>query len=89
MGRAGVLEDLMGEAGVSGVPYRSIEGTGRFDSIEQWVTTEVRGWALSDSITEDQLADLIEAARDHLDGFETADGCLFGISAKVATWNHE
>jgi SAM-dependent methyltransferase len=89
MGKAGVLEALVGQAGVSDVSYRSIEGTGRFDSIDQWVTTEVRGWTLSDSISEEQLADLIEAARDHLGEFETADGCIFGMAARVATWNHK
>lgn len=89
MGETGVLEALLGEAGFRDVSYRSIEGTGRFDSIDQWVTTEVRGWTLGDSISEERLADLIEAARDHLGEFETADGCLFGMTAKVATWNDE
>jgi SAM-dependent methyltransferase len=88
MGTDGLLEALLGEAGVSEVSYRSIAGAGRFDSLDQWVTTEVRGWTLSDSIGEEQLADLIEAARDRLGGFETADGCEFGLTAKVATWRH-
>lgn len=86
MGKAGVLEALLEEAAIRDASYRSIEGTGRFDSIDQWVRTEVRGWTLSDSISEEQLAALIEAARDHLGEFETTDGCLFGMTAKVATW---
>lgn len=86
MGAAGVLEALFGDVKVDDVSYQSIEGTGRFDSIDQWVATEVRGWTLSDSISEEQLADLIDAARNRLGGFETADGCVFGMNAKVATW---
>jgi hypothetical protein len=68
------------------VSYQSIEGTGRFDSIDQWVTTEVRGWTLSDSVSDERLAALIEVARGRLGRFQTADGCIFGMTAKVATW---
>lgn len=89
MGKGGVLEALFGEAGVGEVSYGSIAGTGRFDSIDQWVTTEVRGWTLSDSVTEERLAGLIAVARDRLGRFQTVDGCVFGMTAKVATWQHE
>jgi SAM-dependent methyltransferase len=84
MGKA--LDALFGEAGVGDVSYRSVGGTGRFDSIEQWVTTEIRGWTLGDSISEEQLAGLIEAARHRLGRFESAGGCVFTMTAKVATW---
>lgn len=88
MGKPGVLEGFFGEAKVDDVSYQSIEGTGRFDSIGQWVTTEVRGWTLSSSVSDEQLAALIETARDRLRRFQTADGCLFGVTAKVASWKH-
>ena len=86
MGRPGVLEALFAEAKVADVSYRSIEGTGRFDSIDQWVTTEIRGWTLSGSVGEDQLAHLIDVARRRLGRFQGAEGCVFGMTAKVATW---
>jgi SAM-dependent methyltransferase len=86
MGTPGALESLFLEAEVEGVSYRSIDGTGRFDSIDQWVTTEVRGWTLSDSVSEEQLTELIEVAREKLDDFMTPDGCVFGMAARVATW---
>lgn len=86
MGEAGVLEALFDAAGIDTVSYQSIEGTGRFDSIDQWVTTEVRGWTLSDSVNDQRLAGLIEVARQALGRFETCDGCVFGMTAKVATW---
>lgn len=89
MGKPGVLEALFGDAEVGDVSYLSIEGSGRFDSIGQWVTTEVRGWTLSHSVSDERLAGLIEAARDRLGAFVTADGCVFGMTAKVATWKND
>jgi ubiquinone/menaquinone biosynthesis C-methylase UbiE len=89
MGEAGALEALFDAARVQDVSYQSIEGTGRFDSMDEWVTTEVRGWTLGDSISNERLGRLVEVARDRLGQFQTADGCVFGISAKVATWAHE
>ena len=86
MGRAGVLEGLFDAAGVGDVSCRSIQGTGRFDTIEQWVTTEVRGWTLSGSVSDERLAALVDVARDRLARFATADGCVFGMTARVATW---
>jgi SAM-dependent methyltransferase len=89
MGARGVLEALFSEAGIGAVSYRSVEGTGRFDSIEQWVTTEVRGWTLSASVSERRLAELIAVARHRLGRFGTGNGCVFGMTAKIATWQHE
>lgn len=86
MGEEGALEALFATAGLSGVSYSSIEGSGRFSSIDQWVTTEVRGWTLGDSISDQQLADLVSVARERLSRFDTSDGCVFGIAARVATW---
>jgi SAM-dependent methyltransferase len=86
MGSAGTLESLFAEAGVSGVRYTTIEGSGRFASIDEWVTTEVRGWTLGDAVSDEQLADLIEVAQDRLAQFATADGCVFGMAARLATW---
>ena len=86
MGRDGVLESLFEDADVKHVEFTSIEGTGRFDSISQWVTTEVRGWTLGDSVSDAQLADLTAKADDHLARFTTDDGVVFGMIAKVAIW---
>ena len=86
MGKEGVLEALFAEAGVSGVSYSSVAGSGRFASIDEWVTTEVRGWTLGDSVSDQQLADLVSVARDRLRRFATSDGCEFGIAARLATW---
>lgn len=86
MGEDGVLEGLFQSAGLSGVAYSTIEGTGRFTSIEQWVTTEVRGWTLGASVSDRQFADLVSVARSRLRRFATPEGCEFGMTAKIASW---
>lgn len=86
MGRRGVLEDIMEDAGVTGASISSLAGTGRFASIEEWVTTEVRGWTLGDSVSDEQLADLVTVANERLAPFATPDGVVFGMTAKVAAW---
>jgi SAM-dependent methyltransferase len=86
MGADGVLEGAFAEAGIGSVSYGSLEGSGRFESIEQWVTTEVRGWTLGDAITDRRLAGLVSVARERLARFATSDGCVFGMTARVANW---
>lgn len=86
MGAPGVLESIVERAGLTGVDYASIAGSGRFESVDQWVTTEVRGWTLGDSVTDEQLDDLLVVARDRLASFASSDGCVFGMTARVATW---
>ncbi len=86
MGKDGVLEASFESAGLTDVAYLRIQGTGRFASIDQWVTTEVRGWTLGDSVSDRQLADLVSVARSRLGRFVTPEGCEFGMTAKVASW---
>lgn len=86
MGTEGVLEALFTTAGLSGVSYSSIEGSGRFASVEEWVTTEVRGWTLGESVTDQQLTDLVSVAQERLGRFATSGECVFGMAAWVATW---
>lgn len=86
MGHGGVLEGILETAHLRNVEYQSIPGTGRFESIDQWVTTEVRGWTLSDSVTDEQLADLVAVAEQELDRFATDRGCEVGMKARIATW---
>jgi SAM-dependent methyltransferase len=86
MGAAGLLEEIVADAGVD-AEILAVAGTGRFDSIEQWVTTEVRGWTLGDDVSPEQLGELIGAAQQRLAPFERDDGCVFGMTARIATWS--
>ena len=85
MGAPGVLEEVCESAGV-GATFESITGTGRFASIDEWVTTEVRGWTLGESVSDDVLGRLVTTARDRLARFETDEGCVFQMTARVARW---
>ena len=82
----GDLEDLVTQAGISGATMTSIEGTGRFSSIAEWITTEVRGWTLGESVSDADLARLVEAGQEALGEFATDDGCVFKMTALVASW---
>lgn len=62
------------------------EGVARFDSVEAWVHTEVKGWTLADMIDDDQYRDLLEAAEIELKDFVGADGRVsFPAPALIAT----
>ncbi|MEQ6903440.1 methyltransferase domain-containing protein [Nocardioides sp. YIM 152588] len=64
---------------------RRLDGVARFDSIDAWVTTDVRAWTLRDLIDDEQLATLLDHARVRLAGFCDADGRVaFPAPALVA-----
>lgn len=62
------------------------EGVARFDSIEAWVHTDVRGWTLSDMIDDEQYAELLAAATAELAHFTDQKGRVrFPAPALFAT----
>lgn len=61
-------------------------GLARFDSLEAWVHTDVRGWTLADMIDDDQYAQLLAAAKGELADFVDDNGQVcFGAPALIAT----
>ncbi len=73
IGRPDDLRPVL-ERGLHDVAITRREGTARFDSIEAWVHTDIRGWTLSDMIDDDGHAALLAAARSELARFTDADG---------------
>lgn len=61
LGTEDELAALMGPI-LPGVAVTRLDGTARFDSIESWVRTDVRGWTLADMIDDDQYQQLLAAA---------------------------
>lgn len=53
-----------------------LDGTARFDSLEAWVHTDVRGWTLADMIDDDQYAELLAAATTDLAHLVGPDGSV-------------
>lgn len=72
MGDPEVLHDLLSTA-FTGVEVTQLGGTARFDSIEDWVHTDIRGWTLSD-MSDDDYARLLAAASTELDQYTDAAG---------------
>jgi SAM-dependent methyltransferase len=78
---AELLSPHLGDASV-----QRCEGWARFDSLDAWVRTDVRGWTLSDMIDDEQFELLLAAARTELDEFVTDDGSVrFPAPALVGT----
>ena len=53
-----------------------VNGTARFESIETWVHTDVRGWTLADMIDDNQYEQLLTAASTELQEFVDDDGAV-------------
>ncbi len=62
------------------------DGEARFESVEAWVHTEIRGWTLAEMIDDDQYDELLIAAEMELKEFVDADGRVrFPAPALIAT----
>ena len=62
------------------------DGVARFESIEAWVHTDVRGWTLADMIDDQQYSVLLEAAEAELGEFVDGSGQVsFAAPALIAT----
>lgn len=67
------------------VDVRRLEGTARFDSLDSWVHTDIRGWTLADSITDEEYDALQKAAERELAQFVGEDGTVqFAAPALLA-----
>lgn len=62
------------------------EGVARFESIDAWVHTDIRGWTLADRIDGDRYDTLLDAARRRLRPFTRPDGGVeFAATALIAS----
>lgn len=83
MADAGAMRALLVEH-LDDVEVSQVEGTARFESIDAWVHTDIRGWTLSD-MSEGDLEVLLDAARVDLAPFTDADGKVtFAAPALIA-----
>lgn len=76
-----VIDEILPNATIS-----HHQGLARFDSLEAWVHTDIRGWTLADMIDEDQYQQLLAAAKEELAHFVSDDGKVrFAAPALIAT----
>ena len=65
------------------------DGVARFDSIDAWLHTDIRGWTLADRIDDALYAKLLTEARRRMQRFTRPDGGVeFPSPALIATARH-
>lgn len=74
LGDPDLLKSLF-DAEFENVVVDLVDGTARFDSIEAWVHTDIRGWTLS-TMSDDDYERLLGAARTELARFVADDGVV-------------
>lgn len=74
IGDDAAMDDLLPHPGDHSIETRP--GTARFESIDAWLHTDVRGWTLADRVDDDQFDALLVAARERLAGFVGPDGAV-------------
>jgi hypothetical protein len=60
-------------------------GVARFETVQSWVHTEIRGWTLADSIDDHEFATLLDAAQQQLSDLVADNGVSFDVSALVVS----
>ncbi len=58
-------------------------GVARFESVQAWLHTEIRGWTLADSIDDEGFATLLDAAHAELADLVDDRGVVFEVSALI------
>lgn len=85
LGDASELRRLVAEV-LPGAAVATREGTARFDSIESWLHTEIRGWTLAGTVDDGAFATLVSEAQRELGRFAGPDGKVqFPVHALIAT----
>ncbi len=85
LGDPGELGALFGAA-LDEVEVTMVDGLARFDSIDDWVHTDIRGWTLAEAINDTQYEVLLDEARRELARFTDDNGRVsFAAPALVAT----
>ncbi|MCA9835704.1 MAG: methyltransferase domain-containing protein [Trueperaceae bacterium] len=87
LGDANKLKKLGAEAGLDGMILETQIGNIQFDSIEAWMHTEIRGWTLADSISDQDFERLLVEARKDLAPFKLSSGKVtFDAAAHIIVW---
>ena len=74
LGDEAKLLALFREAGIANPSLVAEKGTARFESIDAWLHTEIKGWTLADAIDDSQYARLLHESRKVLSPYAGSDG---------------
>ncbi|MBI6630813.1 methyltransferase domain-containing protein [Pontibaca salina] len=87
LGKLPELQAQLARGGMRGAKISTQTGMARFESIAEWVRTDVRGWTLADMIDDDQYAALADAAEREFGDLTSPDGLVcFPAPAHIVTW---
>ncbi len=70
------LKSIFGEAGVSDINIKTINGKGKFPSIKSWMFTQIKGWTLADLIDDKQFQQILNEAEKDFKKFVIEDGSV-------------
>lgn len=85
LGNPAALQELLGAAAPD-AEVTSRSGTARFACLEQWLSTEIRGWTLAETTGDDVLDRLMQSAQERLGAFRGPDGSVaFPVTALIAS----
>lgn len=74
LGDAQALQPLFHAADLRQIEITTPQGTARFPTLETWVYTDIKGWALADMINDAEFELLLKEAKPALSQFVTSDG---------------
>ena len=81
------LTSLFADADMNDVTVQTITGKARFDSIESWIYTDIKGWTLANVIDDEGYELLKQRAPQKLSRFILADGSVsFDAPAHIVVW---
>lgn len=86
LGDRHALAGLFAPAGLSNQAVQTLPGKARFDSVESWIYTDIKGWTLAGLIDDAGYDRLRQVAPERLAQFVLPDGSVeFDTSAHIVT----
>lgn len=86
MGDKQELQSVFDEAGISDINIQTIDGYGRFPSIDDFVRAEIKAWVTAETTSEVLLEALLSEARSRLASYCESNGrIVFPMNAHVIT----
>ena len=76
LGDRATFRSLFDQAPLSEIEIVTETGEAKFSSIREWITTDIKGWVISDAVDDKQLEHLIEVAEEELAGFANEHGAV-------------
>ena len=89
LGDEGRLTQIFNTAGVDEVTIQEYDGRAKFDSLESFVTTEIKAWVLADSVDDESLANVVRDSKHRFASYcDPATGAVdIPLNAVIASLN--